>query len=212
MAVKIHHELSLLDQLHYRASRLLRRETVCLYTRHHAGPDHAARTAGIFDLVIPGPDEIERYSADLQQHFKLEQAVLEERLRRGHQVLLALHEQQVVAMLWLAFDSISVQEIGAELALGPKEFITYHAFTRSAWRGLGLSTALNERAYRHAWQQHKSVQLAWRQPNNRSSMRVAQKLGQTRICEVHSLWFLGFRLWRSVTSYRPTAPALRFMR
>lgn len=210
--MKIHHEITLLDQLQYRARRLLRRETVCLYTRHHAGPDHSARTAGIFEVVIPDRAQIEHYSADLQQHFRLERSLLDERLRRGHQVLLAVHEQQVVAMLWLAFDSVAVHEIGAELALGPQEFITYHAFTRSAWRGLGLSTALNERAYRHAWQQHKSVQLAWRQADNRSSMRVAQKLGQTRICEVRSLWLCGIRLWRSVVSYRPTAPALKFTR
>ncbi|MCK6424538.1 MAG: hypothetical protein L6Q75_05540 [Burkholderiaceae bacterium] len=156
-----------------------------------------------FRFTVVGAAGIAPFRRQLVEHFGLCREVIDRRIAEGKEVALALHGQQVVAMVWLAFESQSVDEIGMRLRLLPGEFLTYDAVTLRPWRGRDLSRALNLLSDAYALEQGYSRHLAWRSANNPAALRVAQKLGQERIAVATSTWLFGRMRHRRVASLDP---------
>lgn len=156
-----------------------------------------------FHFTVVGSGGIAPFRRQLVEQFGLSAAVIDQRIAEGKEVALALQGHQVVAMVWLAFESQSVEEIGMRLRLLPGEFLTYDAVTLRPWRGQGLSRALNLLSDAYALAQGYTRHLAWRSANNPAALRVAAKLGQQRIAVASSTWLFGRLRRRRVASLDP---------
>lgn len=153
-----------------------------------------------FHFTVVGAAGIAPFRRQLIEQFGLCRDVIDRRIAEGKEVALALHGTQVVAMVWLAFESQSVDEIGMRLRLLPGEFLTYDAVTLRPWRGRDLSRALNLLSDAYALELGYSRHLAWRSANNPAALRVAEKLGQRRIALATSSWVFGRMRRRRVAS------------
>lgn len=180
---------------------LLRREHLIFFANDvEASPHELPITLQGFSFVLAGASTIGSFRKELVERFRLEPAVIDQRIAAGKEVMLALHERQVVAMVWLAYETQTVDEIGMKLRLLPGEYLTFDAITLHPWRGQGLSRALNLLADDHMAQRGIVHHLAWRSASNSAALRVADKLGQRRIARATATWVLGRMVQRRVVS------------
>lgn len=160
-------------------------------------PDELARSYG---FVLVDAVNIGMYRRQLVEEFQLPARVVDRRIADGKQIMLALQGEKVIAMVWMAFETQPVDEIGLKLRLLPGEFLTFDAVTLRPWRGRGLSQALNRLADNHALDLGMTRHLAWRSATNAAALRVAERLGQQRIAEATSVWLFGRQVQRRVVS------------
>lgn len=160
-------------------------------------PDDITRS---FGFVLVDAVNIGMYRRQLVEAFLLPARVVDRRIADGKQIMLALEGEKVVAMVWMAFETQPVDEIGLKLRLLSGEFLTFDAVTLRPWRGRGLSQALNRLADNHAMDLGMTRHLAWRSANNAAALRVAERLGQQRIAEATSTWLFGRQVQRRVVS------------
>lgn len=181
---------------------ILRRERLIFFSNDVpltplALPDELTQA---FGFVLVDAVNIGMYRRQLVEAFQLPARVVDRRITDGKQIMLALDGEQVVAMVWMAFETQPVDEIGLKLRLLGGEFLTFDAVTLRPWRGRGLSQALNRLADNHALDLGMTRHLAWRSATNAAALRVAERLGQQRIAEATSVWLFGRQVQRRVVS------------
>ena len=156
-----------------------------------AVPAPIASFGNSIEFVIAGPGGMAKYREQLVSKFGRSDKLLSQRLAAGNQPLLAISDGAVVAMVWIAFESQYVSEVGMNLRLKDDEFVTFDAATLPEWRGRGISTALNRLADSTCSQRAKTQHLAWRESGNAPAMRVAARLGQRKVAVATAIWILG---------------------
>jgi len=181
---------------------LLRREQLIFFANDVVGGplDIPAELMQAFGFVLVDAVNVGMYRRQLAEDFLLPYRVVDRRIADGKQIMLALEGEKVVSMVWMAFETQPVDEIGLKLRLLDGEFLTFDAVTLRPWRGRGLSQALNRLADRHAHELGKVRHLAWRSAGNAAALRVAERLGQQRIAVATSTWLLGRQIQRRVAS------------
>lgn len=181
--------------------RLIRREHLIFFANEVSDTRHEvpANLQG-FRFVVVDASNIHCYGAELVSHFRLPADAIDQRIAQGKEAILALREHRVVALVWMAFETQTVDEIGMKLRLLPGEYLTFDAITLHPWRGVGLSRTLNLLADNHVASRGIVQHLAWRSASNASALRVADKLGQRRIASARATWVLGRMLRRKVVS------------
>jgi GNAT superfamily N-acetyltransferase len=132
-----------------------------------------------------------RHSNVLAGSFALTPQEVARRLAHAHSGLLALHQGQVVAMAWLAFNVQAVVEIDRTLRLRPGESLSYDEFTLPAWRGMGINPRLNQFADGCAREHGAGRRITWRRLCNAPAVRVAEKLGHRQFCVATTVRVLG---------------------
>lgn len=133
-------------------------------------------------FVAPTADELlTSYGEPLEANFRLPLKEVRKRLSKSHTVVLAVCGSAPIAMVWLAFEEQKVSEIGRMLVLRPHEVLTYNEFTLPAWRGRGVSPALNRFADDFAARRNAVRRITWRRVSNAPAIRVAEKLGHRRL-------------------------------
>jgi GNAT superfamily N-acetyltransferase len=181
--------------------RVLRREHLVFFANDVADVPHELPAAlRGFRFVLADASNIAAFRNDLVTHFRLEPSAIDQRLAAGKEAMLALHQGRVVAIVWLAFETQTVDEIGMKLRLLPGEYLTFDAVTLHAWRGRGLSRALNLLADNHVASRGIVQHLAWRSASNTAALRVADKLGQRRIASATATWVFGRMVHRRIVS------------
>ncbi len=123
------------------------------------------------------PDELlQRFSRPLEDDFGVTPDDAAQRIAREHVTVIAVHEGQLIGMLWLAFNGQRVSEVGREMKLRPGEFLTYNESTLPAWRGRGVSPCMNRCAEGFARRHSAARRITWRRLGNTAAVRVAAKL------------------------------------
>jgi len=117
-----------------------------------------------------------RHRDALEFEFGVAPADIEQRLARSHVAMIALHQGQLVAMVWLAFNAQQVSEVGRVMRLRAGEFLTYNEATLPEWRGRGISPHLNQCAGDYARRHGATRRITWRRLGNTAAVRVATKL------------------------------------
>jgi GNAT superfamily N-acetyltransferase len=182
--------------------RLVRVQRVFIFEGRGAAASPLRTQLGPVRIFVAGVEELPAFRPQVEQAMGVAPRVFDDRLAKGSSLLLATHEQRVVAMLWMTFRDQPVSEVGVTLKPCSGEFITYHAYTLPPYRRQGISTALNRLAWDYAESKGAVRQLAWRRTNNRAALRVAEKLGQRCIATATAVWILGHRVyfaWESVS-------------
>jgi GNAT superfamily N-acetyltransferase len=166
-------------------SAVLRIEQIAFYEYNLTRPVVRLRPPSIeVEFIVAMPD-------DLLKDFDIGPQEVRQRLARSHVALLALHDGVVIAMLWLAFNSQQVSEIGRQMVLSPGEVLTYNECTLAEWRGHGVSPHLNQFAHRFAMLHGASRRINWRRLGNAPAIRVANKLGDRPFAVVTTAMVLG---------------------
>lgn len=177
-------------------TRLVRVQRILFFEGRVAGlPAATSAWASGIRLFVAQPGDLQRLSPQLQAELQVPAALVARRIARGNVLLLGTDQDRVVSMLWLGFCDQDVSEVGAVLKPRPGEFVTFHAYTLPAYRGRGLSTALNRLACAYAASQGAVRQLAWRRSSNRPALRVAEKLGQRCVATATAVWLFGHRVY-----------------
>jgi GNAT superfamily N-acetyltransferase len=143
----------------------------------------AAATVSLECRLATAHDLFVRHREAFATGFELHRADIEQRLAHGHLAIIALHDDELIGMVWLAFDAQRVSEVGKQMVLRPGEFLTYNEGTLPAWRGRGVSPHLNRYAERR--------RLTWRRLANRSGVQVATKLRDRRFATVTTVRLMG---------------------
>jgi hypothetical protein len=142
-------------------------------------------------FIVATADELFNCRAVLEKNFDLKPQEVERRLENGHVALLAMHDGRVVAMLWLAFHSQRVSEIGKTMMLRPGEVLAYNEETLLAWRGYNISPHLNQFADAYARQRSARRRINWRRLCNAPALRVAEKLEDRRFSVATTIHVMG---------------------
>jgi hypothetical protein len=181
---------------------ILRREKLIFFSNDVplAPLDLPADITQSFSFVLVDAVNVGMYRRQLVEEFQLPARVVDRRIADGKQIMLALEGEKVVAMVWMAFRTQPVDEIGLKLRLLDGEFLTFDAVTLRPWRGRGLSQTLNRLADNHAIDLGMIRHLAWRSAGNAAALRVAERLGQQRIAVATSTWLFGRQVQRHVAS------------
>jgi GNAT superfamily N-acetyltransferase len=117
-----------------------------------------------------------RFRKTLEKDFGVTRDDAAKRVAKSHVAMIAVHDDEMVAMLWLAFNEQRVSEVGRTLQLGTGEFLTYNEATLPAWRGRGISPYLNRCAEAYARRRAAARRITWRRLGNSAAVRVATKL------------------------------------
>ncbi len=176
-------------------SAALRIETIAFYECDLTQPAVRLRPPSIeVEFIVAMPDDLlKEHRATLEADFDIGPQEVRMRLARSHVALLALHDGVVTAMLWLAFNSQRVSEVGREMVLGPGEVLTYNECTLAEWRGHGISPHLNQFAHAYAMLRGAHRRINWRRLGNAPAIRVADKLGDKSFAVVTTAMVLGIR-------------------
>lgn len=202
-----------IDSLRRTVGRVFWVERIAFY---ELGIEEASvrRTAPPFDIdfVVPTPDELHaKFRDPLAEGFRLGPAKIRRRLSRSHVAVLALRGTAPVAMVWLSFTDQEVSEIGRTLVLRPHEVLTYDEFTLPAWRGKGISPALNQFADEYAARRNATRRITWRSVGNAPAIRVAEKLGH-KLLTVATTLRIASRWHPFVLGLDSAEPPLEFRR
>jgi hypothetical protein len=144
------------------------------------------------EFIVAMPDDLLKVHREaLEADFDIGPQEVRQRLARSHVALLGLCDGEVIAMLWLAFNSQRVAEVGREMVLRPGEALTYNEVTLAAWRGHGVSPHLNQFANSLAMLHGASRRINWRRLGNAAAIRVADKLGDRAFAVLTTATVLG---------------------
>ena len=174
-------------------SGVLRIERIAFYEYDLTRPAVGLRPPSIeVEFIVAMPDDLlKTHRATLEADFDIGPQEVRQRLARSHVALLALHDGVVIAMLWLAFNSQQVSEVGRQMVLRPGEVLTYNECTLAEWRGHGVSSHLNQFAHRFAMLHGACRRINWRRLGNAPAIRVANKLGDRPFAVVTTAMVLG---------------------
>lgn len=156
---------------------------------HHI--DRKSQALGLHFEVPSASELLATHGSMLNANFQLSPETVMDRLSRGHVAALAIGAAGPVAMVWLAFEQQKVSEIDRALVLAPHEVLTYDEHTLPAWRGKGISPALNRFADAYAAQRGATRRITWRRVGNAPAMRVAEKLGHRVIAVATAVRLFG---------------------
>jgi len=134
---------------------------------------------------------IGRFRVTLHKDFGVTREDAAQRVARSHVAMIAVHDDKLIAMLWLAFNEQQVSEVGRTMQLRAGEFLTYNEATLPAWRGRGISPYLNRCAETYARHRAAERRITWRRLGNPSAVRVATKLHDRLIAVVTTVRLFG---------------------
>ena len=134
---------------------------------------------------------IGRFRKTLLKDFGVTPEDAARRVAKSHVAMIAVHDDQLIAMLWLAFNEQQVSEVGRTMQLRAGEFLTYNEATLPAWRGRGISPYLNRCAETYARRRAAERRITWRRLGNAAAVRVATKLHDRLFAVVTTVRILG---------------------
>lgn len=178
---------------------VLRVQRVLFFETHvHADASaEPALPAGLRWVVVEQP-EAQPHREALIADLGMRAEQLQARQARGNVALLAFDADRAVAMLWISFAQQAVSEVGSVLTAKAGEFITFDEKTVPAYRGRGISPALNRLACLYAQERGATRQLLWRKASNAPALRVAEKVGQRCIATSVAVMLFGMRVYFSI--------------
>jgi hypothetical protein len=154
-------------------------------------PDVSADVPVCVSLLAAG--EIDAYMA-----FRPDQTVAEvrRRLDEGQQCFAVWHDRRIIHAAWAATGRARIEYLSTEIALAPDEFYAHDAFTLPAFRGMNASPARSREMMRYFRDRGYRCLLAANLPENRSGLRLAEKVGRYR--QIGVIGYVGLGLWRHV--------------
>jgi GNAT superfamily N-acetyltransferase len=182
---------------------------ILFFERNGIAVFHDIAMPGQTHFFTPTATEIPDHADELQSRFGVSHSTTMLRYAHGCTVRLAHYNGQIVSMLWTAYHEQPVSEIGVVLTLGSDEYATFNARTLPAWRGHGLSTRLNDEVSQAAQALGRTRHLSWRRSDNKSALRVAQKLQQEPIGVASATYRSGARTTLDLQWHTPRPPLLR---
>ncbi len=110
----------------------------------------------------------------------------EARLTAGHRCFLAAEGEHTVAACWVSGSSVPLPYLGFDLPMATDEACTFETWTDPSVRGRGIGGALRVAVARQL-AASKTRLLAMLYPENRSGIRMVEKLGYRPIGRVIAL-------------------------
>lgn len=143
------------------------------------------------NLLTPG--EIDDYIA-----FRPDQTSTEvrRRLDEGQQCFAVWHDRRIIHAAWAVTGRARIEYLSTELTLAPDEVCAYDVFTSPAFRGRGASPARMREMMRHFRDRGYRCLLGAILPENRSSLRLAEKVGRYR--DIGVIGYVRLGPWRHV--------------
>lgn len=120
---------------------------------------------------------------------------LMDRLNQGDVCYAACQRARLVGYLWISIHQFIVPHLGRQFMVNPDEIYYYDAFTIPEYRGKGINPALAQYSSIEASREYGRVYgLYYVQAENRSSLKVMEKIGAVRGARVGrvDLWGLRF--------------------
>lgn len=154
-------------------------------------PEASARVPVCVRLLAAG--EIDAYMA-----FRPDQSIAEvrRRLDEGQQCFVAWHDRRVIHAGWAVTGRARIEYLSTEIALAPDEVYAYEVFTSPAFRGLGVSPAGMLAMTRYFRDRGYRCVLTVILPENRSGVRLGEKVGRYR--RIGVIGYVGLGSWRHV--------------
>jgi GNAT superfamily N-acetyltransferase len=139
--------------------------------------------------------EIDAYMA-----FRPDQSIDEvrRRLDEGQQCFAVWHDRRIVHAAWAVIGRARIEYLSTEITLAPGEVWSHDVFTSPAFRGLGASPARMLEMMRYFRDRGYRRLVGAILPENRSSLRLGEKVGWTRCIGV--IGYVGLGPWRHVFS------------
>jgi RimJ/RimL family protein N-acetyltransferase len=154
-------------------------------------PDPSARVSVCVSRLAAG--EIGAYTA-----FRPDQSVAEvrRRLDEGQQCFAVWHDRRIIHAAWAVTGRAGIEYLSTEITLAPDEVCSYDVFTSPSFRGLGASPARTREMMRYFRDRGYRCLLGAILPENRSSLRLAEKVGRYR--RIGVIGYVGLGPWRHV--------------
>ena len=135
---------------------------------------------------------------DAYMTFRPDQSRAEVRRRLGGgQLCFAVwHDRRIIHAAWAATGRAGIEYLSTEITLEPDEVWSYDVFTVPAFRGMGASPARMAAMIEYFRDRGYRCLMGAILPENRSSMRLGDKVGWTRSIGV--IGYVGLGSWRHV--------------
>jgi GNAT superfamily N-acetyltransferase len=172
-------------------ARIYRRLILLERPLSHPPANVSASVEVCVSLLAAG--EIDAYMA-----FRADQSVDEvrRRLDQGQQCFAVWHDGRIVHAAWAVIGRARIEYLSTEITLAPGEVWSYDVFTSPAFRGLGASPARMLEMMRYFRDRGYRCLIGAILPENRSSLRLGEKVGWTRCIGV--IGYVGLGPWRHV--------------
>jgi len=152
----------------------------------------------VFVRVQVGVSLLAPATIDAYMAFRPDQSIAEIRRRfdDGQRCFAVWHERRIIHAAWAATGRARIDYLSTEITLAPDEVWVYEVFTAPAFRGMGASPARMIEMMRYFRERGYGRLLGAILPENRSSLRLGEKVGWTRSIGV--IGYLGLGPWRHV--------------
>jgi hypothetical protein len=126
-------------------------------------------------------------------------ATIEQRMRRGDLVALALANEELAAYTWITFTDAWLPEVGATLPLRRNEAVQFDTLVMPHWRGKGLHYPLTAPVFRFLCEQGYRRTLNLVNALNTRPLKTQVRQGKRKIATVISSPFLGVVRLRNIS-------------
>jgi hypothetical protein len=155
--------------------------------------------AGITVRLFRGEGEISPV-ATLLVEAGLPAATVEQRMRRGDLVVLALTDDgELAAYAWTTFTDGWIPQVRAGLPLRSDEAVRFDTLVMPGWRGMGLHYPLTVPVLRYLSEQGYRRTLGWVNALNMRALKNQRRQGKRRIATIASSPLLGLAHLRNVS-------------
>lgn len=154
---------------------------------------------GITVQLFRGEGDIDS-AAEKLQRAGVPTALVQERMKRGDMVALALSDGQLAAYTWVTFADAWIAEAGRTLPLRGDEAVQFDTLVLPQWRGRGLQYALTVPVLEHLSEQGYRRTLAWVDARNKRSIKNQLRQGKRRIATVAGSPLLGVARLQNVSA------------
>jgi hypothetical protein len=147
--------------------------------------------AGVVVRLFRGEEEIMPF-AELLAESGLPAATMEQRMRRGDLVALALtDDRKLAAYAWTTFTEVWIPEVRATLPLRSDEAARFDTLVMPRWRGKHLHDPLTTPVFQYLSEQGYRRTLGWVDALNSRSLKAQQRQGKRKIATIVSSPALG---------------------
>jgi GNAT superfamily N-acetyltransferase len=154
--------------------------------------------AGITVRLFRGQGEISPF-ATLLVEAGTPAAILEERMRRGDLVALALTDDgELAGYAWTTYTDAWIPEVHAGLSLRSDEVVGFDTLVMPKWRGRGLQYPLTVPLFRYLSEQGYRRSLHWVNALNKRSLKNQRRQGKRKIATIVSSPLLGIARLRDI--------------
>jgi hypothetical protein len=146
--------------------------------------------------LFRGEGEIGRVAAKLERA-GVPAAVVEQRMKRGDLVALALADEELAACTWTTFSDAWIKEARRTLPLHSDEAVQFDTLVMPQWRGQDLQYALTVPVLRYLSEQGYRRTLSMVNALNTRSIKNQLRQGKRRIATIASSPVLGIARLRN---------------